>query len=315
MKLHDAYGRSIHPDTSHGSDSEHCHQGEHSNPGENRAANNSDEPIERTSSNESSISAQKSQNDTYKEKQYRLEKGGLMTQVALCVFTALAFGAAAYYAHVANLQLGTMQRQLEATDRPWIKITSVKPREDFTFFLTKDNPRERNWKTQANETIDIVAKNIGHSVALKVFVKGRMTFTEDIEKLIEERNSVCSGSPLYAFPVNLFPDEDTGNSQFIMGAEIVPSREKSSPPLLSAGEVPSHLPPDTWIASPKFVGCIIYTIANTGSTHYTGFIYWMGQTDTLFEGFSYTPRFFKVGENVPKDKLSIAPYFEGFDLN
>jgi hypothetical protein len=102
-----------------------------------------------------------------------------------------------------------------------------------------------------------------------------------------------------------------------MGAEIVPSREKSRPPLLSAAEVPLDLPPGTWIASPKFVGCFVYTSANTGSVHYTGFIYGMDQEsiDTLFKGSRFTPRFFKVGENIPKDKLSIVPYFAGFDLN
>jgi hypothetical protein len=193
----------------------------------------------------------------------------------------------------------------------------VKPREDFTFFLTKDSPRERNWKTQANETIDVVAKNIGHSVAQNVFVKGRITLTENIEGLMEERNSACSGSLPYVFPVNLFPDEDTENSQFIIGAEIVPSREKSRPPVIGAVEVPWNLPPDTWIVSPKFVGCFVYTIADTGSTHYTGFIYGMEQKvpNPILKRSSYNARFFKVGENVSKDKLSIVPYIAGFDLN
>lgn len=71
-------------------------------------ANDGKNPVQRPISNDPAINTESNKAQSYEEKDYRLQKWGLVVQVCLCAFTALAFGAAAYYAEIARRQLNTM---------------------------------------------------------------------------------------------------------------------------------------------------------------------------------------------------------------
>lgn len=77
--------------------------------------------------NDPPVSTSKSKANAYEEKQYRLQKRGLFVQAALCVFTAAAFVAAAYYAHLVQQQNGLIAHEsatadltLISTERAWL---------------------------------------------------------------------------------------------------------------------------------------------------------------------------------------------------
>jgi hypothetical protein len=65
---------------------------------------------------------QEAQRDTQHNQNHTLQKWGLRVQVALCVFTALAFGAAAYYASIAKGQKETMNGQLSVMDKTFKEV-------------------------------------------------------------------------------------------------------------------------------------------------------------------------------------------------
>jgi len=112
MALYDPYGRPIDANASNQNDSKQGHQGEYANPAKNHAADNTDGPTKSAISDDSSVSTEKSQPDTDDKKRYRLQQWGLFVQAALCIFTAFAFGAAAYYAWIAKEQLEAMTESL-----------------------------------------------------------------------------------------------------------------------------------------------------------------------------------------------------------
>ena len=98
MTLYDPFGRAIHPNESDYSESERGHEKENPKPADSPTRNLTGKPPIGTVSVDPVMSAAEKKREAYEEKRYRLEKRGLWIQGALCIFTALAFGAAAYYA-------------------------------------------------------------------------------------------------------------------------------------------------------------------------------------------------------------------------
>ena len=104
-----------------------------------------------------------------------------------------------------------MQRQLEATDRPWVKIMDIKPIKELE--VESDlTDRNSNGAKFLTTMIHIPVKNVGHSIANNVTIRWIMTFDEDEEKLERKQTDVCVGK-IPSMPTNslsLFPDEDSG---------------------------------------------------------------------------------------------------------
>jgi hypothetical protein len=212
-----------------------------------------------------------------------------------------------------------------ASIRPWIKIIGAEPQDkglegsgdlDFGTVVVLPDPAKR---MTADIRIKVSAKNIGHSVALKAAIHGKMTFSDNSDELLKEQALVCAGklhSSPPPWPINIYPEEDSQDLFFILGAEYVPPRSKLRD--IVAGQIPSEAwgSKNAWLVSPKFIGCVTYTIPATGALVYSNFSYYLGQRyrDNVFG--EYTPRFFIVGKNVPMKSLILSAYgAEGFYSN
>jgi hypothetical protein len=197
--------------------------------------------------------------DSYEEKNYRLQKRGLWIQALLCIFTALAFGAAAYYAHVANLQAALMQRQLETTDRAWIKIAGAELIEDLAF--ERDRVRDEN-KLNVFIAVPLSAENIGRSVALNAMVEARALLWQDLFAEELAQATACNGDNWgsgvqlvaeYIGPFSIFPSETRQFKVFWNGQIDAKYRGRD--------------------VSPHLVGCVIYFLPNSQQPHYSAFAY------------------------------------------
>lgn len=128
----------------------------------------------------------------------------------LCILTALTLLVTAYYVNAAYLQLGTMQRQLEATDRPWIQIIYANVTDGLGSYRTY-NKRLPG----IHVSIKMVAKNVSHAVAVRVRMTGRLIFDlpGDTNYSIWNRQLTVRSTidPLNTTSeFTLFPEENTG---------------------------------------------------------------------------------------------------------
>lgn len=183
-----------------------------------------------------------------------LEIGGLLTAVALALLTYLTLQKIGSQADSAQAQVRIMQRQLEATDRPWIKVVSAEPRSQYS--LVEESPGS------FRATVDILLrmKNVGRSVANNISVRGELTFSTGQTQVLNEQERICDPRNSFAAalgiltggwpPISLFPDDDTGQFQ-IQGTGTM------------------HL----GIIEPKLIGCVEYFAAGNTFRHYSSFAY------------------------------------------
>lgn len=158
-------------------------------------------------------------------------------------------------------QASIMQRQLEATDRPWIEITTAEVTTDANFFRVPD----------ANQPvmtlgIRIGVKNVGRSVAQNVRMKGDLIcqrgFDDDLVMRAQKRTCDMEHSAHISPQVLLFPDRETTENTFQdVFWTIVPNEA-------------IHRVGDENMIQPVLVGCISYDIVGvTNHPHHTGFVY------------------------------------------
>ena len=232
-----------------------------------------------------------------------VEKATLWSQIGLGVIGVTALFI--YHGQLGVMQgtLDVMQRQLEITDRPWIKIVKAYPSQKLHFFDTEIIPGE-GIKTIIGVRITMLVKNVGHSMALNVAMRGKMTFTIRPDLLAKEQADVCSGTAiaLATFPLNIFLGDDSGDRLFIDDPQEVPSRSNLG------SNTRSRI-----IASPVFIGCIVYTIPTTGSIRNSTFMYWLERAPDS----PANPKsgLFELGVTVPEQELRVAPFLAGFDAN
>lgn len=263
---------------------------------------------------------------TQREKVWRwirntLEIAAVLVAIFLALLTYRTLQQVKRQADAANTQVGIMQRQLEATDRPWIKIAGAKPIDDLTFSLMRSS------KPLVGAQIAIVVTNIGKTVALNVTIHARMTLTEDSDSLNREQSDVCNGvvKTLHAPVLTVFPNDE--ESLFVYGADGIPTKIDNSRAL--GLEVPFLKPPNSKLISPKFIGCVTYTYHSSSVAHHSGFRFSLEYGEkippsvhlSILETILFkrnTPhwtRYFVVGKSIPQRDLRVEHFFSGFDAD
>jgi len=235
----------------------------------------------------------------------------------------LAFGAAAYYAYTAKQQKDTMdnsfhevqtqaeimQKQLEATDRAWVKVQPV-----------VDSPISFNKDGALQLSLRFDLKNVGHSVATNVAIRAgmlalkynpsqsEMKTMNPFQEPIDRQKTLCAKSDPYGFTLTLYPDDPIrswgvgiGLSRAEMEARFV------SPPPPS----PRPLPPSPGErVSPMLFGCIDYQLSTLPKHHQTGFIYDINRIDPKYPG---TPFLIVVGQELPAIRIRLERWLFGGD--
>ncbi len=93
---------------------------------------------------------------------------GLGVQIALCVFTACAFGAAAYYAHIARLQKDTMNDTLTETRKQ-------------TGFAEKSSKGAADAASSAQDALKLARDNFRQDQRPYVWLRNDLLFPTHIE--------------------------------------------------------------------------------------------------------------------------------------
>jgi len=191
-------------------------------------------------------------------------------------------------------QLDTMQRQLEMTDRPWIKDSVISD-----FEMGWQNGSYLGW------AIKVRTENVGHSVATGIFPEAKMIAIEGADFLDfprRESKKVCDDvdrrfenikSDPIAWATSVFPGAWL---EFPQNVYLLPSEvEKKS---LDGG---ANLGKSIM---PMLVGCVLYHYPSSDHPHHTGFVYILSHSDdtTLAEPSTV---FFGIGKNIPKDKITL----------
>jgi hypothetical protein len=193
-----------------------------------------------------------------------------------------------------NQQLMTMQKQLEMTDRPWIRVT-LETTSPLTFL---------NNNTMFNVNFRIRMKNIGHSVANKVvWASDAFLFSSihddpfkrplERQKLLLNKLSSSTEIPEYMESESIFPDEERVNSSSI-GGPIDPNKFP---------KFPGRSEP-TPVIEPWIVGCVMYQFPSSVNRHYTCFNYRVVERDpskNLYWGVIH------VGHDLPADRVFLDP--------
>ena len=185
-------------------------------------------------------------------------------------------------------QLVMMQKQLELTDRPWIKVT-LETTGPLYFF---DN------NTKFNVNFRITMKNVGRTVATKVrwadetFLLHNDPFDEPSERQKLILNRLSSTKP-HSFEEgeSIFPDEESVYSSSISTAVTVEADDFAT----RQGRPISNIVP--WV-----VGCVEYQYASSTGRHYTCFSYTVRRLDPTI---GVDKGVIHVGEDVPAQNVRL----------
>jgi len=173
----------------------------------------------------------------------------MITGMGTCAAALLAFAAAVIF----WCQLGTMQSQLVAGQRPWVYADDIR----INGPITND--------AQGMEiTLQTILKNVGHSPAQYTSVDFRIVvWDNDLSKIATE---VCKNTEIgkvnFWNAITLFPDKPTpyGIGEILKRSDI----RKIQYYFRDEKRVP--------ITEPMIVGCVVYRLTADGEYHWTPFI-------------------------------------------
>jgi hypothetical protein len=196
------------------------------------------------------------------------------------------------------LQLGVMKKQLEVTDRPWIKVTGIDI--DVLEFLGRDFkpfPPFGEWAHAQPDHLwgnfSINIKNVGHSVATQINVQSQL-----IAPHWQNGYSDVVKDELQKFCLTLAQQEDASHdSNTILFPDESYAAGNGSSVLVDNDHI-NHGEQGDFIVL-ALVGCVDYQFSSSAKHHQTTFVYeFFRAQDRL--------RWFPIGENhAPKDILAI----------
>lgn len=207
-----------------------------------------------------------------------------------------------------NGQLDIMQRQLAATDRPWIEIVKAIPTD--LHFIQVDDPFEK--RPQATVGIKLVVKNVGRTVTQNVRMK-TMIIHQPINCpegffLSEERRTCQSASRLHATnAITLFPDRE--NLPDDMSDFFWSVVEEKDLYLTDSGAKYVHL---------VFAGCVAYDIPGAADNpHHTGFVYTLNPffKNGHVPDYQNTPIRYAIGTGFASSEITLNPISGFSDVN
>jgi hypothetical protein len=237
-----------------------------------------------------------------------------MEWIKLAVEIAMLFVVAAYAA-VTSFQLvemkiasdaaarsaDTAQQQLEASERPWIKILNVKTRGESQIVPALSFQRSSSWPKgtqQATFQVDITYKNIGRSVArvtadFELFLPLWKDGYSNV--ILADEKKFCDSVTMVdpAQSVVIFPD-DAPAHWYGAGAAIVNSDTTT---------YFSDIKPGIGFVLPVMVICINYQLVGSPKVYQTRALYEVFRKDNR-------TRFFEAGIGVPAHKIFLIrnPY-------
>ena len=228
------------------------------------------------------------------------EIGAVLVALGIAILTYRTLQQVKRQADAGQGQVNIMQRQLEATDRPWIEIINTTSKNGFVFYKRVDNGL-----IGIDSSFLIQVKNIGRSVASHVKAVSRVVFEspgDDDKALTAKERSMCQQqSPFFSSTeFTLFPDQDSGNKL----AEGPSSGYATLVPQDAVFETASN----SMFIDPAIMGCITYE-APTGNRHHTGFIY---EFRIKNGGVVFARQLFKLGVNFPAEKIALVEPAVGF---
>lgn len=144
-------------------------------------------------------------------------------------------------------------KQLEATDRPWVVVSSIKPVSQLWF-----DADGRGLNLQLN----LVIKNIGRSVAVRISINAELVV--GYGDTIARQQAICQNTDS-PFQFRLFP-ADTFSTFPYRPFYWISMKE------IEAALARSKLPQENSFQL-FLVGCINYQVSGQTSFHHTGFIY------------------------------------------
>jgi hypothetical protein len=159
-------------------------------------------------------------------------------------------------------QLDTMRRQLEATDRPWIKVDP-----------SVASPLTFTARGNLQAAVTLTLKNIGRSVAVNVTVYVDAFIARPDGYVLSDlplrrQKELCGTPKSPPFQVTMFPEDIRPFSVPItIQREEIEANAVTLPP--GAGWPPSAGKP----VYPVLVGCAYYQFAQFPDQHHTDFIY------------------------------------------
>jgi hypothetical protein len=224
-----------------------------------------------------------------------LEIVGVVVAVVLAVLTYYTLRKISSQADSAQQQVVIMQRQLEATDRPWIKIKGASVYPDFSFFgdSIPSNPTQN---ILGVTMVEVAVENVGRSIAINAYLRGELIFLKGMPEAMQEQSLVCSGQSGTTPTIlqSIFPGDP--------GPRFFTSAEQELTAVRKGQEV-----------KPVFLGCIVYAISNSAKLHHSAFMYALEQ---LADGahwedkpFPRTDDRFQVvmGARIDKDRMRLVP--------
>jgi hypothetical protein len=185
-------------------------------------------------------------------------------------------GVTAFYTGVSIFQWNAMrtsnaliQKQLEATDRPWIKVIGAVANHPLIFH--EAGSISARGDDFVNLGIKVIIQNVGRSVALNVNIRTDVIFVSMIQGAaknpftypIETQKALCSKKPEAGLPINLFPGDDNRDQT---------GDDHDIPVSGNTFTIPAD-PPTVRRIMPIFIGCVDYTIGISGNIHQSRFIY------------------------------------------
>ena len=172
----------------------------------------------------------------------------------------------------AKEQLGVMQKQFEAADRPWLSVDAV-PNGPLVFR-----------SLGAGVNVKFTVKNVGHSVANEAVVIADVFIGKSGEdvygKAIERQRQICEETTTTITSHTVFPGDMFTDGQLVI-AKI---------PAMENGREADNTLPFFLI-----IGCVDYRFGDQPARHRTNFIY---------EVVGPERHRIKIGQDVPADGLT-----------
>lgn len=229
--------------------------------------------------------------------------------------TILTSEAMAASAENTSAQLAAMGKQVEATDRPWLKIVGAVPSLPLRFHR-EGSSADTPGTDRVNAGIRLVVQNIGKAPAVDVTARIALLFPDATSGNsphnrfgwpVNQQKAICSttdGSE--GLPFSLFPDEDSGERLYwAIDSPIPPIGYGSF--YVSDGSTLSRI-------APTVVGCVCYRVAGFREIHRTRFVYSLGRINESTPSHPFT--LLKVGTNVEQRELVLLPHpFGGFSAD
>jgi hypothetical protein len=207
-------------------------------------------------------------NQSNSDREYRIQKW-------LAFGTWLAFVAAAIYAGIskyqlgelkrqadsASAQIGIMQKQLEATDRPWLKVDAPQLALPLTF--------DADGVMHAHFSITV--SNVGKSAATNVMLIAGIVIPKQGAELFTEpakmQKEACDALQSSALAATIFPnDSKSPNIDINVPRSTVDERAIEQQP-----------GPGKLLLPMVLYGCVDYHISSLAGHHQTGFAYMFGK--------------------------------------